>query len=100
MAQGNYKALTLQAWLDDARWKKFMGADELVIGIDVAKTAFYGAVMTKVGGDYDVIYFERPEITEFVESIAALDLKQCTLVVEPSGTYCDGLLEKARQHMD
>lgn len=98
MAHGNYKALTFQAWLDDARWKNFVGADELVIGIDVAKTAFYGAVMTKVGGDCDVIYFERPEITEFVESIGALGFKQCTLVVEPSGTYCDGLLEKARQH--
>ena len=54
--------------------------------------------MTKAGGECDIIYFERHEIAGFVESMASLDFEQTTLVVEPSGTYGDGLLDQARQN--
>lgn len=97
MKKDRFKAHRFQSWFGQGSWKKFLGSDELVIGVDVGKTAFYGAVTTRDTDDVEVIYFEQDQISEVVEKLAGLDFERCTLVIEPSGTYSDGLIEQGRQ---
>ena len=97
MTNGNYSAVIFEGWFTQKKWEKFSAANELVLGVDAAKRAFYAAVMTQKDRHFDVLYFERDQIPEFIGSLAALPFDQITLVVEPSGTYTDGLLAQARQ---
>lgn len=96
MTQGKYSAVGFQGWFDDEHSEKFE-SDELVLGVDVAKIAFYAAITENGSDEYDVVYFERDDIRQFVEALTELDFETVTLVVEPTGTYSDPLVEQARQ---
>lgn len=96
MAQGKYSATNFQAWFDNEKALEKFDGDELVVGVDVAKIAFYAAITQNGSDDYDVVYFERDDIREVVEAFAELEFDQVTLVIEPTGTYSDPLVEQAR----
>jgi transposase len=95
MSKGNYSAVEFQGWFErEARMCRFEGK-ELVCGVDVAKIAFYAAFLDELDGQADVVYFERDDISEFIEALAGIEADEVTLVVEPTGTYGDVLIEKA-----
>lgn len=96
MSKGKYSAVDFQGWFFDERYERFEG-DELVVGIDTAKVAFYASVMASGWEDFDVIYFERDDIPEFISQLSELPFDKVTVVVEPTGTYADGLIDQARQ---
>lgn len=96
MAQHMYRAMDFQVWFALEEYAKF-DSGELLLGVDVAKTAFYAAI-TQHGSDaYDVVYFERDDIRTFIEMLAELEFLDITLVMEPTGTYGDPLLEQAHK---
>ncbi len=70
--------------------------EELVVGVDGAKWAFYAAIMCGSWDKFDIVYFERDTIGAFIHGLKALGYKRVTLVIEPTGTYCDVLIEQAR----
>lgn len=97
MSKGTYSAMSFQGWIDqEQRFERFDG-DELVFAVDAAKIAFYAAVTQAVSDQTDVIYFERDQIPKVVDRLAALDFETVTLVVEPTGTYSDVLVDQARK---
>ena len=97
MSNGTYSAVDFQAWFDnDAHVEKFADVQELITGVDVAKQAFYAALTSQHTEDSDVVYFERHQISEFVDRLARLEIDAVTLVAEPTGTYSDALVEQAR----
>lgn len=96
MSKGKYSAVDFKGWFFDERYERFEG-DEVVVGIDVGKIAFYASVMVSGWEDFDIIYFERDDIAGFIDHLAGLPFDKVTLVVEPTGTYADGLIDQARQ---
>lgn len=96
MSKGSYSAVDFQGWMANEGWSTFEGSDELIIGVDVAKVAFYGAVTTAQSDACDIIYFERDQIRSVVKAVAGLEFDSVTLVVEPTGTYGDSLIDQAR----
>ena len=96
MSKGTYSATQFQVWFSGRRRHKLTG-QHLIVGVDVGKLAFYACLMTSSSGPYEVLYFERHEIPEFVESLASLDFEEVSIVVEPTGTYGDVLIDQARQ---
>lgn len=96
MSKGKYTAQDFQAWFQRKSYERFDGR-ELVVGVDCAKTAFYAAPMASGWQDFDVLYFERNDIEVFVTQLAALDFEQITILVEPTGTYSDPLVDRARK---
>lgn len=96
MSKGKYSAVDFQGWFFEEEYRRFDGR-ELVVGIDAAKIAFYAVVMTSGWQDYDLLYFERDDLAEFIAKLNQLDFDQITLVVEPTGTYAEPLLDQARQ---
>lgn len=97
MAQGKYSAMDFQAWFDNEEYLEKFGDDELVVGVDVAKIAFYAAITQNGCDEYDVVYFERDDIRQFIEKLSKLEFSRITLVMEPTGTYGDPLLEQAHK---
>lgn len=95
MAKGKFSARDWQAWFSNKRYNKFIG-EELVIGVDCAKAVFYGAVMTHDWKQFEVIYFERDDIGCFIEKLKDLPYERITIVTEPTGTYGDILVDRAR----
>ena len=95
MSKGNYSAVDFKGWFSRQEWERFVDDDELVLGIDAAKYAFYAAVMGARSNAADVLYFERDDIRSFVDMVKELPFEKITLVMEPSGTYVDALLELA-----
>lgn len=96
MAKGKFKAQIWKGWIEKKRYERFEGS-ELVVGVDCAKKAFYAAVMAHSWLTFDLLYFEREEIVDFVQSMRALPFDRITLVFEPTGTYSDVLIHQARQ---
>lgn len=96
MSKGKYSAVDCNGWFGHENYRRF-DADELVVGIDCAKMAFYAAMMGDDFNDFDVVYFERDDIPSFVGKLADLPFETVTLVVEPTGTYADALMDQARQ---
>ncbi len=96
MSKGKYSAQNFQAWFSKKSDNGFSG-QELVVGIDVSKIAFYAAVMSGGWRDFDVLYFERDDIPAFIARLSELDFAGVTLVLEPTGTYGDALLDQARE---
>lgn len=97
MSKGKYSAIKFQAWINDQQRIEQFDEEELVLGIDVAKIAFYGAIPGQHGDDVDVVYFERDQISRVVDALSELDVETVTIVVEPTGTYSDALVDQARQ---
>jgi transposase len=96
MAKGKFSAQDWKVWIAKNRHERFEG-EELVVGVDCAKVAFYAAVMTGSWHTFDVIYFVRDEIGEMLDRLEALPFKKVVLVVEPTGTYSDPLISQARE---
>lgn len=96
MSKGKYSAQDFQGWFATNSYKDLVGR-ELTVGIDAAKTAFYAVPMAGGWDHFDVLYFERQDIVKFVRKLSALDYDKTTVVVEPTGTYSDVLVEEARK---
>lgn len=96
MSQGKYSAVDYKGWFSQERFERFEG-QELVVGIDAAKIAFYASVMASGWDDFDILYFERDDIKALVGKLSRLGFEQITMVVEPTGTYADGLIDQARK---
>lgn len=97
MSKGTYSAVDFQAWFSDSKRAESLVGDELVVGVDVAKTAFYAGLRTRESKSTDILYFEREEILAFVQHLAGLAFGTITIVLEPTGTYGDPLIEQARK---
>lgn len=97
MSKGNYSAVEFQGWFDDESSNRRFEGKELVCGVDVGKIAFYAGLLDELDGQADVVYFERDDIADFVEALAGVEADKVTLVVEPTGTYGDVLIEAAFQ---
>lgn len=96
MAKGKFSTHVWQEWFANNRFDKFTG-EEIVIGVDCGKIAFYGAVMGDSWKAFDVVYFERNDIKKFIETLKKTFSQPVTLVLEPTGTYSDPLIHQARQ---
>ncbi|MFU8804556.1 MAG: hypothetical protein ACNA8W_12155 [Bradymonadaceae bacterium] len=95
MAKGRFSAQNWQDWFAKDRHERFKG-EELVIGVDCAKIAFYGSIMAGSWHNFDMLYFERDEIGEVLDRFKALPFKRVVLVLEPTGTYSDALITQAQ----
>lgn len=96
MAKGKFSAHVWQEWFSKIRFEKFTG-EEVIIGVDCGKVAFYGAVMSGCWKVFDVVYFERNDIKKFIKTLKETFSQPITLVLEPTGTYSDPLINQARQ---
>jgi transposase len=94
MAKGRFSAQKWKGWFSKNRHERFKG-EELVIGIDCAKVAYYAAFMAGSWHDFDIVYFERDEMGVVLDMIQALPFEHVVLVLEPTGTYSDALVEQA-----
>lgn len=96
MSKGTYSATEFQAWFSGSQRDELKG-DELVVGVDVGKIAFYASLRTDPVGPNAILYFERDEIPEFLDRLGSLGFPKTTLVLEPTGTYGDALIHQARE---
>jgi transposase len=94
MAKGRFSAQNWQDWFAKDRHERFEG-EELVIGVDCAKIAFYASIMAGSWKTFDILYFEREEISAVLDGLKALPFSRVVLVLEPTGTYSDALIAQA-----
>lgn len=95
MKKDTYRSIQVND-LDEADLRERFQDQSLVLAVDVAKTQMYAALGEPDGRPQQIVSWTHPtETSNWFSLVESVDCREVTLVLEPTGTYGDPLINEA-----